>query len=127
VDVSDPAIPVEIGSYDVPTTAGAVAVSSDPDSGLVHTYVADRGTGLRILDVSDPSIPTEVAFLGTIGDARNVASAEGAYVYIAGGYIGLRIVDISDPGDPTESGFYDTPGCRGSMPTLPMGPADCAL
>ena len=75
----------------------------------IYAFVADLYIGLRIIDVSDPTNPTEVGFYDTPGDIRDVYVSWN-YAYVADGSPGLRIIDVSDPTNPTEVGFYDTPG-----------------
>lgn len=54
-------------------------------------YIADDyGSGLRILDVSNPAAPTEVGFYST-GDLYRVAVSDG-YVYAAAQSGGLFIL-----------------------------------
>ena len=74
-----------------------------------YAYVADGDAGLRIIDVSTPSSPTEVGFFDTEGNAYGVYVLD-RYAYVADGDAGLRIVDISRPSSPTEVGFFDTGG-----------------
>jgi hypothetical protein len=102
VDVSDPAHPSEVGSYDTPGYASGVAVSGS------YAYVAD---GMRAAHRGRlrPGAPHEVGFYDTPGYARGVA-VSGSYAYVADGDSGLRIVDVSDPAHPREVGSYDTPG-----------------
>ena len=60
-------------------------------------YVACAGTGLQIVDVSDPAAPA--------------VAVAGRYAYLTAGEGGLRIVDVADPTHPREVGFYQvTPG-----------------
>jgi hypothetical protein len=65
--------------------------------------------GLRIINISNPSSPTEVGSCDTPEEAWDVA-VSGSYAYVADGLSGLRIINISNPSNPTEVGFYDTPG-----------------
>jgi hypothetical protein len=65
--------------------------------------------GLRIIDVSDPTAPSQVGFCDLPGGARDVA-VEGSYAYVATWDSGLRIIDVSAPANPSETGSYDTPG-----------------
>ena len=51
VDISNPAYPVEQGTYDTPGYAHAVTVSG----GLA--YVADQWGGLKVINVADPLHP----------------------------------------------------------------------
>ena len=74
-----------------------------------YAYVACSYSGLRIVNVANPSVPVEVGFYQTPGQSYGVAVA-GSYAYVADGTSGLRIVNISNPAAPFEAGFYDTPG-----------------
>ena len=99
IDVSMPARPHEVGSYDTPGWAYDVAVS------LSYAYVADQNHGLRVIDVSEPTNPTEVGFFVTPPQAIGVAVTEG-YVYLADYGFGMQIfrecgvfLDSFDSGD----------------------------
>jgi len=74
-----------------------------------YAYVADRDSGLRIINISDPAHPIEAGSHDTPGWAFGVAVA-GNYAYVADYHGGLRIINVSDPANPTEADFYDTPG-----------------
>jgi hypothetical protein len=69
-----------------------------------YAYVAD-GPCLRIVNVANPSAPTEAGFYDTPGYACGV-TVEGSYAYVADGDGGPRILDVSDPSSPTEAGFF---------------------
>ena len=100
VDISDPANPVEVGSYDPPgSTLGSGVFFSDP-----YVYLAD-GLGLLVLDVSDPTAPTEAGFYNSIGFAIKV-ELDGDYAFVAGREGGLNIADISDPANPQHVSNY---------------------
>jgi hypothetical protein len=75
-----------------------------------YAYVADAWEGLRVVDVSTPSNPTEVGFYDTPGWGAAGVAVAGGYAYVADRNSGLRVVDVSNPSNPTEVGFYDTPG-----------------
>ncbi|MCP4540848.1 MAG: hypothetical protein GY832_27240 [Chloroflexi bacterium] len=68
-----------------------VAVEGD------YAYVAAGEQGLRVVDVSNPAIPTEVGFYNTPGDAHAVTVADG-YVYVADWAGGLLILQFFPPG-----------------------------
>jgi len=105
LDISNQASPSVVGkTAPFPDIVQDIYVSGD------YAYVTSLYSGLRVVDISVPSNPTEVGFYDTPGLARGVAVA-GDYAYIADGYdSGLRVVDISSPSSPSEVGFYDTPG-----------------
>jgi hypothetical protein len=62
-----------------------VAVAGD------RAYVADHNAGLRILNISEPSAPDEIAFYDTPGQAHGVA-AVGEVAYVADAEGGLFIL-----------------------------------
>jgi hypothetical protein len=76
-------------------------------------YVAALENGLRIVDVSNPTSPTEVGFFATPGPARNVA-VNGNYAYVSVGVAGLRILDVSDPANPSVVGAFN-PTCTSAF------------
>ncbi|MBK8129377.1 MAG: hypothetical protein IPK53_10815 [bacterium] len=47
-----------------------------------YAYIADRDTGLRVVNVSDPAAPVEVGLYDMLGYAQNVGIA-GSYAYVA--------------------------------------------
>lgn len=113
IDVTTPSSPTQVGSLDMPWDTVGVAVAGG------HAYVAAGpvwdgsqwvGGGLRVVDVSAPSKPTELGSLETPGRAQDVVVA-GEYAYVAGGSEGgLLVVDVSAPDSPVQVGFHDTPG-----------------
>ncbi|MBD2270993.1 cadherin domain-containing protein, partial [Anabaena sp. FACHB-1391] len=74
-----------------------------------YAYVADRDSGLQIIDISNPTTPTLKGNYDTPGYAYGV-QVVGNYAYVADGESGLQIIDISNPSTPTLKGNYDTPG-----------------
>lgn len=102
-----------------------------------YAYLTDGD--LHIIDVSDPTMPTEVSTYVTPTHFRDVYVAEGpsagsepapslprgqAYAYVADGgmwsdtcgcYVdgGLRVIDVSDPATPVEVGVW--PGVAGNV------------
>ncbi len=74
-----------------------------------YVYVAAESGGLQVLDVSDPTHPTEVGGYNTPGEAFGVY-IKGDYAYVADNEEGLTILDISNPIDPTLEGNYDLLG-----------------
>lgn len=81
----------------------------DPRLGIADTlvvdgslaYVADQQNGLVILDVSDPSSITDVAWFSTDGFPAGIEYDQG-YVYLAMSSVqdGVVIVDVRDPLNP---------------------------
>lgn len=102
VDVSDPANPRELSSYDFEHPYKYSSGTLAPEDLLVvgsHAYYAATGKGLRVIDVSDPSRLREVGAYHTLEDVRSVAVSAG-HAYLADIDAGLKVVDISDPSRP---------------------------
>lgn len=91
-DISDPGNPIVISRIFTPGTIKQFHYSNG------KLYVSIGSLGLRILDVSDPYIPVEIASL----EERQVNHVEvsGNYAFLAMGRMGLEVVDISDPSKP---------------------------
>ena len=71
-------------------------------------YIADYH-GIRIVDVTDSSRPSEIGFLNTNGEAVSLAR-DGNILYVANGKSGILALDISFPSLPHKIAEYDTPG-----------------
>ncbi|MFQ5595075.1 MAG: LamG-like jellyroll fold domain-containing protein, partial [Anaerolineae bacterium] len=125
LDVSNPAGPHQVGTYDTPGGANSVAVSGDPSagSGQAYAYVTwvfegwpSSRSGLHVVDISNPASPRQVGVYSTPDSATSVA-VSGTYAYViwsdptsffpGSGGSGLRIVDISNPASPRQAGAYD--------------------
>ncbi|WP_154898260.1 Calx-beta domain-containing protein [Gimesia maris] len=98
---------IELGFFDT-LSAQSVQVVGDT------AYVADNTSGLRILDISDPSNISELGSFDTFGYAVGV-QVVGDTAYIADYSSGLRVLDISDPANISELGSFDTPGIARSV------------
>jgi len=72
-------------------------------------YVADWGSGLQVVDVSDPTAPSVFSSVDTPGEATSI-TVNGSNAYIADNESGLQIIDISNPSAPSIIGTFDTPG-----------------
>ncbi len=73
-----------------------------------NLYVVD-GTGLWVLDVSDPAVPESMGFYAKPGAVGLDIVGNYAYVSDTGG-TGLTILDISTPENPNFVSDYTTPG-----------------
>jgi hypothetical protein len=88
------------GSYDTLNCAYEVVVSGN------YAYVASDGSGLQIIDISDPANPTFKGSYDTWGSFGVAVS--GNYAYVADADSGLQIIDISDPSNPNFKGSYNS-------------------
>jgi len=70
-----------------------------------YAYVACGPTGIRILDVTDPTTPRQVAIYDTPGEASSLYFVDNL-AYLADMLGGLRILDVSAPTHPVELGSY---------------------
>ncbi|MFQ5879413.1 MAG: carboxypeptidase regulatory-like domain-containing protein [Dehalococcoidia bacterium] len=125
----DPAVPASSAISADPTLVGTLG-GGPRDARDVFVsggfaYVADFQSGLRIVDVSDPTDPVEVGLLDTPDTAYGVfVSAD--LVFVADQDSGLRVVDLSTPSAPVEVGL-DTFGLAwdvfvsGDLAFLPAG------
>jgi hypothetical protein len=94
---------VLLGSCEMTGTALGLAASG------TTVYLADANSGLRVVDASDPAMPTLRGTCDTPGSARSVA-VSGTTAYVADESSGLQIIDVSNATSPTIVGSYDTPG-----------------
>jgi hypothetical protein len=67
-------------------------------------YIGDVSY-LRILNVSDPSSPSEIGHYATEGEAQAVYLVD-SLAYVADSDSGLRVLNLSDPISPFEIGCY---------------------
>jgi len=74
-----------------------------------YAYVGRGSGGVWVIDVSDPTNPTQISVLSTPGSSYDVF-AGGGLAYVACFSEGLKIYDISNPSAPDSIGAYDTPG-----------------
>lgn len=114
IDVSNPAVPVVIGSV-AEWNAADVFLSGS------LAYVASYETGLRIYDVSAPAQMRLLGSTGTLGSAVKVQVVGNlAYVYNTGYRFSLTIVDVSAPDRPVLVGSVEVPFPRsGPFPVSP--------
>ncbi|MBE0410476.1 MAG: hypothetical protein IBX69_12165 [Anaerolineales bacterium] len=68
-----------------------------------HAYIVGNGSGLQIVDISNPERPSIVGICDLPGKPIRLAVA-GNYAYVAAYDAGMRVVDISDPAVPKEVG-----------------------
>ena len=101
----------EVGSYDTPEYAVGVAMNGN------YAYVATCVSGLRVINVSNPSNPVETGFSDTLYCAEDVV-VSGNYAYVATYGSGLRVVDISNPASPFEVGSFEISGHHANDITL---------
>ncbi len=92
-DISTPADPVLIGTYNTSGNAQDVKAKDN------LAYIADQHAGLVIVDVSIPASPFLIGGVDTNGRATAVALS-GDFAYLADYNDGFKAIDISDPANP---------------------------
>jgi hypothetical protein len=115
IDVSDPTNPQEVGYINDTNVGGTANLLNGSDhvyvSGKYAYVTADYDNGLSIINISDPTNPTEVAYINdsiTKGTASCLRRPHGVYVsgkyayVVSDGDDALSIIDISNPEDPRE-------------------------
>jgi hypothetical protein len=114
VDISTPATPVVIGTYNTASSAYNVTIAGN------LLYVADGNGGLVILDVTNPANPTLVKTFGTGNGSRALdVKVVGNRAYLAADIRGL-ILNVSNPAAPTILGHL--PGMPLSNIWIPANP-----
>ncbi|MCF8025146.1 MAG: hypothetical protein K9K82_06630 [Desulfobacteraceae bacterium] len=97
----------EIGSHPL-TDVRATTIYAREETDGIHRYAAlVNGSGLTIVDVTDPTTPVGMGSLDTTGDAREVAVTF-PHAVVADGSNGVLLVDISDPSTPVLRDSYAT-------------------
>ncbi len=86
---------IRIGYYDTGGIAKEIVVEGG------DAYVADSYSGFLVLDISDPSNPTNRAVYNTPGDANDLSISDNN-LYLADMSGGVRIFDISNPSSPVQ-------------------------
>jgi len=104
VDISLPSAPVATGALTYPDEAYDADLIGD----FAYLSLGYEGD-ILVLDVSDPTSPSEAALFSTIGAAEALQPV-GSYAFQAAGPDGLRVLDVSDPAAPSDIGGVDTPG-----------------
>jgi len=74
-----------------------------------NAFVADHGSGLRVVSFADPASPVIIGEANTPGYAWGV-DIVGEYAYVADVGGGLQVINITTPTAPYIVGQYDTPG-----------------
>lgn len=92
IDISNPAMPVEVGFFVGSGDTPHFAVDVSVVGGLA--YVADEFFGIRVYDVSNPYQHVYKGFFRTPGRAKGV-SVVGGLAYVAEDLFGVRILDVS--------------------------------
>ncbi len=84
-DISDPTTPYILGQCNnQPTHVYSVDVAGP------FAYTGNDDKGLRVIDISNPTLPVEVGYMSSISTAYDVHAC-GSYIYVIEGWAGLQI------------------------------------
>lgn len=134
IDISNASNPTEVGYIQDDGKPGGQAHALSGAYGIYvsgnYAYVtAVWEASLTVINVSEPTSPTEVGYIqddvypnGTataLNEPVNVfVSGDYAYVTCHGAGDGLSIIDISDPANPTEAGYIQDNSHNGTATAL---------
>lgn len=105
VDISNPAMPRQLSEIQFASFINDLAMEA------TMIYVATAQEGVRIVDVSIPAAPVEVAHIPTSPAVPNAIAVRNDRLYVAAGeYGGLRTYDVGVPGKPRFIGERQTSG-----------------
>lgn len=100
VDVSNPSAPIRLGSLTSTHLAGAPQFKGD-------VALAGNFRGVRAIDISDPTNPTQLSFVAGAGAFLSSDIAiDGDYLYQADIVAGIRLWDITNPALPVAIDSY---------------------
>lgn len=102
VDLSNPAIPSEIGFFDSTGETFDVEISHN------RAFLANGTSGLELVDITNPASQTRLGGFATPDPAMDIA-VQGNYAFVAAKRAGLLVVDVSDPTKPNQVANVDTP------------------
>jgi len=104
VNISNPSDPIWTGTKNLDQGVGlGVHIEGN------YAYVAAGGSGLAVIDITDPINPGSIYYEDTSGRANDVY-IEGDYAYIADDTSGLAVIDISNPTNPGAPEYRSTSG-----------------
>ncbi len=107
-DISDPSKPTLVSSFKHNDLANDLYINGT-FAYVVYSIVSEANTGLKILDISDPTNPVQTGF-STTYDLDNI-DGKGDYVYTLNSATAwLHIIDVSNPSNPVVKSKLDMKG-----------------
>jgi hypothetical protein len=104
LNLSNPASPAVEGSTTLVNETFGLYVSNN------IAYVTARTSGLRVVDVSTPSSPSEIGHYDTNGQSYDVCLVSSTTAVVADGTRDLKFFDITNPAAPESIATMSTPG-----------------
>ncbi len=104
LDITNKANPVKLGEVDLPSTSLDIKIQG------TYAYLPVYTGGIRVVDITNPTAPSEVSgFITTTSDANGVAIS-GNLLYVAVHHAGLDVYNISTPSSPVFVSNVDLDG-----------------
>ncbi len=110
VDVSNPSVPLRVGSLGVPNGTGGFDVVNGI-AWFANGYLAG---GLRVADVSNPAAPFVISYVEAHTPYGAPLAKIGNVIWLGGALGGVRAIDVTDPYSPSVVGDFDTVSFGGS-------------
>lgn len=112
LNIRDPLNPQKLGRYKPNGGPIRVSVQGDyaylcEDLNLYSDYPMRNLSHFWVIDITDPTNPTQVGWYETQGSGGEVF-AKDSLVFFADGGKGLRMMDVRDPSQPREIAHYST-------------------
>ncbi len=104
LDITDKANPVKLGEVDLPSTSLDIKIQG------THAYLPVYTGGIRVVDISNPTAPSEVSGLITTTSDANGVAISGNLLYVAVHHAGLDVYNISTPSAPVFVSNVDLDG-----------------
>jgi hypothetical protein len=100
-DISNPVSPLHLCNYDLGCDyTGEVAAAGN------YAYIANRFSGLYVIDISTPAAPTTASVYGAAGRV-NALAIDGQHILTANEEGGMQILDVSTPANISLVGAFD--------------------
>ncbi len=93
IDITNINLPQLVGLYNLPSEARDIVIQED------LAFIADTSSGLRIININNPSILFEWGSLDTNGYSHDI-EIDGSTLYLADSIGWGKIIDISNPAQP---------------------------
>jgi len=118
VNILDPTTPEWVASFEVPDfLPDRFRITGDSD----RLFLPVGGLGCRILDIGNPTQPTQIGHAFEMGYANQVTTS-GHHAYIASSANSVVAVDLTTPTSPQITVIVET-----SAPVTDLAPADSTL
>ncbi len=112
-NISNPRDPLEIGLYESPGNVSQLSKSGNnliiSEGTVSYSFSREDGSGLRFLNIIDPSQPQPINFYPTPGWGESVV-VRNSYAFVLTRFGGMSVVDLQHISEPIQIGYYNSPG-----------------